>query len=203
MGEDKISISDKKQVHVEFNQEFDDVDLLSDAEKQALEADIDEGDGPAPDEDGDDTKVSFSAAEFLLALDGNLPKIVTVSGGNYSSTEWETAVQNALDAQFLPAGTVTATVDTTDLDNVTLTLSANNSLEIADTDTLSLTMEATNAITAAEIDALDLAVPDQRSRLFDSTTDTDNDVFSITMNLDVRAGVDFTPSGSPQLQLIH
>ena len=55
MGEDKISISDQKQVHVEFNQEFDDVDLLSDAEKQALEADIDEGDGPAPDDDADDT----------------------------------------------------------------------------------------------------------------------------------------------------
>ena len=47
MGEEKITISDTKQVKapVEFNQDFDDVDLLSAAEKEALEVDIDEGEG--------------------------------------------------------------------------------------------------------------------------------------------------------------
>jgi len=63
MGEEKISISDKKQVHVEFNQEFDDVDLLSDAEKEALEADIDEGDGPPPDDDADDKTAAEEAKQ--------------------------------------------------------------------------------------------------------------------------------------------
>ena len=47
MGEDKITISESKTIKapVEFNQDFDDVDLLSAAEKEALEADIDEGEG--------------------------------------------------------------------------------------------------------------------------------------------------------------
>ena len=39
---DKIEISDQKQVHVEFNQEFDDVDLLSDVEREALNSEIDD-----------------------------------------------------------------------------------------------------------------------------------------------------------------
>lgn len=47
MGEDKLTISDSKTIKapVEFNQDFDEVDLLSAAEKEALEADIDEGEG--------------------------------------------------------------------------------------------------------------------------------------------------------------
>lgn len=45
MGEDKISISDKSEKKVIFNEDFDDVDLLSPEEKAALAEDVDL-DGP-------------------------------------------------------------------------------------------------------------------------------------------------------------
>ncbi len=149
------------------------------------------------DEDGDDTEVAFAAATFLLSLGGALPRFVSVSAGTYTTSEWQTAVQSALNGAGL--GAVTASVDVTDLNAVTLTLEANSSLEICDTDTLSLTMTAVNAIDDTEL--ADLATAGQTSRLFTSTTDTDNDQFAITLNLDVKDGLDFTPTGTPQLHI--
>jgi Ca2+-binding RTX toxin-like protein len=152
------------------------------------------------DDINEDLEVTFSEITFLLSLGGALPRIVTVAGGTYTTTEWEQAVQDALEAKFNP-GDVDADLDLTDLNNVKLKLSAASSLEIADTDTLSLKMTAVNSITQSEIIALDNAVPDQLSRLFVSTTDTANDAFEIKMNLAVRDGLDFTPAGTPQLKI--
>jgi Ca2+-binding RTX toxin-like protein len=148
----------------------------------------------------EDQKITFSEITFLLSLGGALPRIVTVAGGTYTTTEWEQAVQDALDAKFTPDD-VDADLNLTDLNNVKLKLSANESLEIVDTDALALKMTAVNSITQSEISALDAAVPDQLSRLFVSTTDTANDAFEIKMNLAVRDGLDFTPAGTPQLKI--
>ncbi|HXT29054.1 MAG TPA: LEPR-XLL domain-containing protein [Vicinamibacterales bacterium] len=149
------------------------------------------------DEDGDDTKVSIGSATFLLSLGGGLPRVVNVTGGTYSSTEFRNAVQAGLNAAGF--GAVTAGLNASDLNNVRLTLSAGQSLEICDTDTLSLTMTAVTAITQSELDDLDDA--GQNSRLFSTTTDTTNDAFAITLNLEVKDGLDFTPSGTPQLRI--
>lgn len=149
------------------------------------------------DQDGDDTKLAFAAATFLLSLGGGLPRFVNVAAGSYSSGEWQTAVQNALNAAGL--GGVTATADATNPGAVTLTLSAGSSLEICDTDTLSLTMTAVNAIDDGELAAL--ASAGQNSRLFTSTPDKTNDQFAITLNLNVKNGLDFTPTGTPQLRI--
>lgn len=54
MGEDKISISDKGETKVVFNEDFDDVDLLSESEKAALAEDVDL-DGPAAKPNDSDT----------------------------------------------------------------------------------------------------------------------------------------------------
>lgn len=54
MGEDKISISDKGEKKVVFNEEFDDVDLLSPEEKAALAEDVDL-DGPAAKQNESDS----------------------------------------------------------------------------------------------------------------------------------------------------
>src|SRR6185503_2317598 len=53
--------------------------------------------------------------------------------------------------------------------------------------------------TQSELDDLDDA--GQNSRLFSTTTDTTNDAFAITLNLEVKDGLDFTPSGTPQLRI--
>jgi hypothetical protein len=71
MGEEKIGISDQgKEVKVQFNTEFEDVDLLSDAEREALKADIDgEGDGTAGAGQGDDAAADAKAAADKAAAD--------------------------------------------------------------------------------------------------------------------------------------
>ena len=158
------------------------------------------------DSDNDDgvedagEEVSFAEVRFLLSVGGDLPEFVTVAAGSYNSSGWQAAVQAALDAVF-GAGVVTATVNVANLNDVRLTLSSGSTLEIADTDTLVLTMAAVNAITQGELDDLDDAIPDQQHRIFTSTPNEATDNFRIILNLEVRDGIDFTPSGAPSLEI--
>jgi Ca2+-binding RTX toxin-like protein len=142
---------------------------------------------------------------FLLSVAGALPKLVAFtvlpqtlidpdgtadSGDEYkiiSKEDLLSQLQAALDAAF-GSGVVTAT--DTDNDGF-IELSAAGTLEITNT----LTMGAINNITYAEWTIA------SNKDLFEATPDMAHNQFDLVLDLDPRAGINFTPAGDPQLEV--